>query len=275
MAASVVVLAAAPIAKPNCPDRCGDVKIPYPFGTRKGCYLDPFYFINCTDDNSNKTLQPIHGNVVVRSISLDGHFEFSGYPASECYKNVNSIFYRITTFDSISYTQNVFVAVGCDTIAYLNGTKNGRNFSMGCMSVCQDSNDVVNGSCLGIGCCQVEIPRGLWDFTIEARSFSGHKEVWKFNPCSNAFIVKKDAFNFSTKYLHALYTNNSSFPMVVNWGIGIETCKIARSKSDFPCRGNSKCYDDFVDYNGYRCRCNPGYVGNQTSPMVAKIPRRE
>jgi hypothetical protein len=30
--------AAAPVAKFGCPDRCGDITIPYPFGTRKDCY---------------------------------------------------------------------------------------------------------------------------------------------------------------------------------------------------------------------------------------------
>ena len=29
---------AYPLALPNCSDSCGDVKIPYPFGTTEGCY---------------------------------------------------------------------------------------------------------------------------------------------------------------------------------------------------------------------------------------------
>ena len=39
---SVVMAAAAteyPVALPNCPEKCGDVKIPYPFGMTKDCYL--------------------------------------------------------------------------------------------------------------------------------------------------------------------------------------------------------------------------------------------
>ncbi|KAG6624345.1 hypothetical protein CIPAW_16G020000 [Carya illinoinensis] len=269
MAASAAV-AAAPMAKPNCPDRCGDVEIPYPFGTSKGCYLDQNYFINCTNDSSGKTRRPMYENVFLLNISLEGHFEFSGYPASECYNKsgtlMDEMFYFVTTFGSISYTQNVFVAVGCDTIAYLNATQNDGTFSMGCMSVCQDTNDVANGSCSGIGCCQVEIPKGLRNFSFQARSFSRHKGVWKFNPCSYAFVVKKDTFRFSTKYLHGLDMDDSTFPiMVMDWGIRDETCEFARAKSDILCGENSTCYDPDNGY-GYRCRCNPGYGGNPYLP---------
>ena len=59
MAAAAI---AYPLALPNCSDSCGDVKIPYPFGTTEGCYLndtanidDGYDFINCT---SNAQGQP-------------------------------------------------------------------------------------------------------------------------------------------------------------------------------------------------------------------------
>jgi hypothetical protein len=45
--------AAAPVAKFGCPDRCGDITIPYPFGTRKDCYKDEWFAIE-----SNKTTNP-------------------------------------------------------------------------------------------------------------------------------------------------------------------------------------------------------------------------
>ncbi|PRQ29716.1 putative wall-associated receptor kinase, galacturonan-binding domain-containing protein [Rosa chinensis] len=36
-----------PQAKPNCPERCGDVPIPYPFGIGADCYLRPEFNITC------------------------------------------------------------------------------------------------------------------------------------------------------------------------------------------------------------------------------------
>ena len=52
---------AFPISLPNCPDKCGDVEIPYPFGLRKGCSIDQNFLINCT--NSFGPTQPILGKV--------------------------------------------------------------------------------------------------------------------------------------------------------------------------------------------------------------------
>ncbi|KAF7099205.1 hypothetical protein CFC21_100868 [Triticum aestivum] len=39
---------AEPVTLPGCPDRCGDVSIPYPFGTKDGCFLPGFQII-CND----------------------------------------------------------------------------------------------------------------------------------------------------------------------------------------------------------------------------------
>ncbi|XP_042964298.1 wall-associated receptor kinase 2-like [Carya illinoinensis] len=265
MAASAAILAAAaaPLAKPNCNDRCGNVEIPFPFGTSERCYLDHNYFVNCTYDSSGKTRRPMYGNFVVQNISLEGQFEFFGYPVYECFNELGTPDNRssrllVNFSSSFSYTHNLFVAIGCDTIAYLNGTKNNANFSTGCLSVCENINDVANGSCSGIGCCQLNIPKGLGESSLSVRSFSGHKGVWKSNPCSYAFIVKRDAFHFSPEYLIP-NVSNMKFPVVFDWGIRYETCERAIAKSDILCGRNSACYDSSY---GYRCRCNPGYGGN-------------
>ncbi|KAG7941111.1 hypothetical protein I3843_16G021700 [Carya illinoinensis] len=225
----------------------------------EGCYLDKHYFVNCTNDSSSKTLRPTYLNCYLLNISLDGHLEYTWPgPVFICYNESVSPIY--------SHNSNVFVAVGCDTIAFFNGTWDNRIFSRGCISLCQDINDVVNGSCSGIGCCQLDIPNKLIDnLILEVRSFTRHKEVWKFNPCSYAFVAKKDAFSFSTKDLHSLdQLSKMKFPVVTDWGIQDETCESARAKSNIVCGGNSTCYD-MDPVNGfvqYHCRCNHGYGGN-------------
>ena len=161
---------------------------------------------------------------------------------------------------TVSVTKNKFVAVGCDTYAFLNGTLKDAPFTIGCLSKCNDTRNIVNGNCSGIGCCRINIPEGLTGIDFAAYSFNKHKDVWSFNPCSFAFIIQKDKFNFSSAYLTSLQ-NNISFPMVLDWAIGNETCKVARNKGNYICGANSNC-SDLKNGSGYRCKCKKGYNGN-------------
>ena len=198
MAAAAI---AFPIARPNCSDRCGNVEIPYPYGTTEGCYLNDaaifgYYFISCTT-NAYGQPQPMIGDFNVSSISIEeGEIEVQMDNSLDCYDKSgaplgnNSPSLTLPSF-TVSATKNKFVAVGCDTYAYLNGDLNGQYFSMGCLSKCQTINNVVNGTCSGIGCCEMQIPEGMKNVDFEAYSFkNNHTEVWDFNPCSYAFIVR-------------------------------------------------------------------------------------
>jgi hypothetical protein len=265
MAAAAV---AAQLALPNCPDRCGDVEIPYPFGITKGCYLNDEFALSC----NRSTGEVLTGNMIVTNISIEeGQLDILMYVAHQCF-NKSGIRQKSNDFSSlyvadvftISKTQNVFMAVGCDTYAYFNGFTNNDSFSMGCLSRCGNIANVVNGSCSGIGCCQVEIPPRLKNITLQAYSFGNHSQIWSFNPCSHAFVVKKGYFNFSSHYLYTLQ-DDETLPMVLDWAIGNETCEYAQTKSDFVCGRNSACDDPDNGY-GYRCKCKDGYDGNPYLP---------
>ncbi|KAG7980686.1 hypothetical protein I3843_05G195100 [Carya illinoinensis] len=265
MAAAAV---AAPIAKLNCPDRCGDVKIPYPFGTTADCYLNEEFFINCTNLSSSPAQPLLIGNIVVTNISIDGHLDILNFISFDCFKNSSGVpgynnnpYLRVINF-TISNTKNKFVAIGCDTYAFLNAYQNNEFFSIGCTSTCQSLKNVANGSsCSGIGCCQVDIPKGLKNFTLDARSYKNHTHVSEFNPCSYAFVAKKDGFYFSSDYLESLQ-QNKTYPMVLDWAIGNTTCEIAEKQTGYVCGRNSKC-ENPQNGDGYLCKCiNEGYEGN-------------
>ena len=163
---------------------------------------------------------------------------------------------------TVSVTKNKFVAVGCDTYAFLNGTLKDAPFTIGCLSKCNDTRNIVNGSCSGIGGCHIDIPEGLKDVDFAAYSFDNHSDVWSFNPCSFAFITRKDKFSFSPANLTSLL-NNETFPVVLDWAIGNETCEVARKKRNYICGANSDCSDlKNGSGPGYRCKCTEGYYGN-------------
>ncbi|KAG6695619.1 hypothetical protein I3842_09G106900 [Carya illinoinensis] len=272
--ATSLVAAASELALPNCPDRCGDVDIPFPFGTVDGCYLNQnkSFFINCTESAGRH--EPMTGNLVVQNISIQGQLDILMFDANICYSESGrrlvswGSFFRSSSTFTISSTQNVFMAIGCDTYALLKGEQNNGSFSMGCMTICTNQSNVLDGTCSGIGCCQVEIPERVSNFSLEVHSFYNHTKVWSFNPCSYAFVVKKDNFSFSSAYLsRPQYIE--TFPLVLDWTIGDKRCENAVNKSDYICGGNSTCYSPENGY-GYRCNCSEGYEGNPYLPTGCK-----
>ena len=271
-----------PSALPNCPDRCGDLQIPYPFGLTEGCYLKETkestkFSIFC--DNSLEKPQPMTGDFLVTktgdflvtNISVqEGQIEIMIDNDIDCYDRMGTLQSNrkrkrslTNPIFTISHTKNRLVSVGCNTYASLMAFRNDKRFYSFCPSICDSRSDVVNGSCSGLGCCQTDIPGGLKNFTLEAHSFNNHTNVSYFNPCSFAFIIREDKFNFSSYYLSSL-KNNATLPMVLDWAIGSDKCEDAqKNKSTYLCGVNTICDDpENGSGTGYRCNCTEGYDGN-------------
>lgn len=255
-------MAAASLVKPadGCPNKCGDVEIPYPFGLTKGCSLDDTFPINCSNEVA-KT-----GTLTVTNISIEAHdLHIMQFVARDCYKKTGEVEEQInaslsTVMYTISKLKNKFTVVGCDTSAYLHGFQKGERYTIGCTSVCNSLRNVVDGSCSGVGCCEVVIPDGSNSISVEVKSFNNHTNVSTFNPCGYAFVVEKGKFNFSHHYLRNL--SNDKLPMVLKWAVGNETCQeVAKKTKKIVCKGNSEC-TDYPTVSGYRCNCKSGYRGN-------------
>ncbi|KAC5425742.1 hypothetical protein FH972_027233 [Carpinus fangiana] len=266
MVAGVIVFAivatatTATMAKPDCPSECGGVEIPYPFGLNEACYLDKSFNITCDDSG-----KPMVGNLDVTKISIETHeLRILQYVARDCYdqfgkpgkQNDPTLWAAQYT---ISNSKNKFTVLGCDTYAYLRGSQNGEYYWTGCISLCNSLKNVVNGSCSGVGCCEVGFPDGLKDIGVEVGSYYNHTNVSDFNPCGYAFVVEKGEFNFSSDYLHDL--PNKTVPLVFDWAVSDEKCKEAQNKPNFACQENSECFEP-QNRQGYRCKCKQGYQGN-------------
>ncbi|EXB88339.1 Wall-associated receptor kinase 1 [Morus notabilis] len=258
---------AAAAALQGCFDRCGDVEIPYPFGMSENCSLNANFTIKC----SNST--PIYGeNIGVTNISTDRHeMTIMWNVAHDCYNESGGLVsWNVHWLDipslSISSSKNKFGVIGCDSYAYLHGIHKENNFSMGCMSICEDKDDVPDdGSCSGIGCCQVDIPKGLKYATILPYSSKNHTGVIKFNPCSYAFVVKRTKFNFSRNFLGNF--SETEMPVVVDWAIDNEAeTREASSEKYIKCGRENTILEFTPDRQQYNCKCKEGYRGNAYLP---------
>ena len=165
---------------------------------------------------------------------------------------------------TVSRTQNKFTVVGCDTYGRIQGSRGGELYATGCESICRSTKYIDNGDCSGIGCCQTSIPKLLTDSIVTVSSFNNSKAVWDFSPCSYAFIVQEDMFNFSLNHFKDL-RNVSRHPVVLDWTIGEDTCDVAVTNlTSYACKStNSRCENRDI---GYNCYCSMGYRGNPYIP---------
>lgn len=253
--------------RPDCLRSCGNVTIPFPFGSSPDCYLDDSFIIIC-NNTYNPPIPFLIGNIEVFDISLDGHLKVSTKMAYDCYNDSGSStidvysWLRLVNF-SISATRNKFTTIGCDTYSFVEGSR-GKNYTTGCTALCYGLDYVQNGSCNGIGCCEMMIPNGVRDFQLTVNSYRNHTRVQKFNPCGYAFVAEEGYYNFSSTDLWDLqFQTHGKFPVVLQWSVGNQSCQVAeKNKSTYACRSEySECINSFTG-KGYQCNCTSGFQGN-------------
>ncbi|KAJ9554241.1 hypothetical protein OSB04_018286 [Centaurea solstitialis] len=253
-----------------CETSCGDLAIEFPFGTKEGCYHNPEFLVTCNRSSGRPIPYFTDSDILITKISTmqESEMEIEMLVAADCYNSTGFAKGNIpslTLSDFRISTKNMFVAIGCDTNAYISGDRGGESTddSTGCRSYCaSNTSRMTNGSCSGVGCCQVAIPEGMSDYEIHLDSYNNHTHVLNFNPCSYAFVVAPGKYNFSTNNLRD-FGRVENMPMLLDWAIGNEICEIARKDTEkFLCKGNTSECDKEYGGPGYRCRCTPGYAGN-------------
>ncbi|KAL4616099.1 hypothetical protein ACB092_07G174300 [Castanea dentata] len=246
---------------------CGSVTIPYPFGIKPGCYIDDSFAIDC-----NKTLgspKPFlrRLDLEVLDISLEGTLRVNYPMSSWCPKSETEIAPKVSLASSpfvFSKLRNIFVAMGCDNLAYLISS-DVSNSSLriiygGCMSVCEKDAIQSNGSsCNGIGCCKTTIASDLDVFTtrVESTSFKRTED------CIYASLVDQKWFEENLTN-HFEVQKMSHVPVILNWEINANlssrvmggnsshsTCQFANRSSSL---GNMS--------STFTCSCDSGFEGN-------------
>ncbi|POO01015.1 Wall-associated receptor kinase [Trema orientale] len=260
---------ASSVALPGCADHCGNLTVPYPFGIGDSCHLEEKFNISC--ESSVAYLFERESNIKVTKISLnDGEMQIWQYVGQDCYnqdgpQNRTTPELRFADSFTISSTKNKFTAVGCDTYALIEGySDGGERYITGCMSLCDDISSIGYGSCSGAGCCETSIPRGLINRTVTLSSYYNHSYVLDFNPCSYAFTVERNGFNFNKTTFEDLKTIDQ-LPIIIDWSIGNLSCDEAKKLGDLKCKANSQCVNSKTR-SGYLCMCLPGFEGNPYLP---------
>jgi hypothetical protein len=268
------------VSLPGCPDKCGDVSIPYPFGIGEQCAaasINSNFIITCSD-----TFHPprptVGGESVVEvtNISL-------GYGEMRVLSPVSHIcFTSSTNFTKLgggynlqstpflpSPSRNRFTVIGCNTLGLIGGYKDATSqYVAGCYSYCEGINSTADRApCAGMGCCEAAIPANLTAFQVTFEM--NQSKVWGFNPCFYAMVAEVGWYSFRQQDLIGRLAfiearAKKGAPIIADWAIRNSTCPLEGKElpTGYACiSANSYCV---VANNGpgYLCQCSKGYEGN-------------
>ena len=251
-------------ALPGCDEWCGKVHIPYPFGIKKGCYLNQNFSITC-----HKTGPPkaeaflMHTNIRVMNISTNGELHVlrpivrNCYSYGDNYLDMNETDLSVPTMYPLSRSKNKFITIGCNHVGLILGDDQGTNVESGCISVCTRRSSVVDGLCSGSGCCQLDIPKGLTNLSLAVGELLNYTEIRKFSPCGYAFIIEAKRFQFLSSYIDKF--EEKEVEVVLSWGI--------RKELELDCGLNARRNNSIFSETHYRCQCLDGYQGNPYLPQ--------
>ena len=192
----VATAVAGPIALPGCPESCGGVQVPYPFGIGRGCFHQGF---NLTCDEAQHPAKLLLGEG-------DGADQVLGISLPDCtvriQRKISWVQYAaefngswsVPTPDDgplmVSSARNSFVAFGCNVLAKLIPYNAMVTYTCVCAAVCVNTPDA--SSCSGIGCCRTSIASlgaDLPSYGIQAKHLEGETGDYQHRA---AFIVDQE-----------------------------------------------------------------------------------
>ncbi|MQL75676.1 hypothetical protein Taro_008060 [Colocasia esculenta] len=261
---------AAGIQPASCNVKCGNLTVPYPFGIGDDCYAAEYgnFGISCNYQTEGPPKAFLgESNIELEVVAMTGQLRVNSWAGHDCYdplgNNISTFYPEIRLGDgsypyTFSHTRNKFFVVGCDSMVLIDGGRDGRSYTGGCISYCSNVADLdgLNGSCSGVGCCETAIPKGLRTFSTEISSFYNHTRCWDFNPCTYAFVAEETNYTFHLSDLKDTKVQKQ-VPIVLDWSIGNkQTCEeVEKLRLASAClSSHSECANSNNGV-GYFCNC--------------------
>ncbi|KAK1410823.1 hypothetical protein QVD17_37364 [Tagetes erecta] len=184
----------------GCEHKCGDVRIPFPFGIGANCSMNKWYVVDCI--SSTPYLHALN-HLEILGVDLENQTVTVNTPVISDCSETKSIDLGRSPF-YFSKLQNIFVHEGCGNAVM---TDHGRSIT-GCSTTCGNDSVSHTNNCLGMGCCQATLPHHLKSYNINITDGVSNRA------CKSAFLVDE------ASYLEGKFSigeNKSYVPISLLW----------------------------------------------------------